>query len=205
MKLDIMGICNADLTYLYKSYNLIIKCQWPAVSQVLTIDTVHLATQNATLARLHVISVAAILGWIVMSHRLCSTRSTAQAVMCGAMVCWCMRYGHLERSHFLSFPHQRYIASSLIMGLLFVCVLCCNYIAHRTVHILIRFVRSLRIYDYYNFCIAILLLQNLVPAFCLKALWRLEQAHAFRLMSGHQPWMKLAYCVVAVNDLNNCQ
>ena len=102
--------------------------------------------QNASLAKLKVISVAAILGWIVMSHRLCSTRSTAQAVMCGAMVCWCMRYGHLERNHFLSFPHQRYIASSFIMGLLFVCVLCWKYVAHR-MHM--KFVRSLRIYVYY--------------------------------------------------------
>ena len=34
----------------------------------------------------------------VMSHRLCSTRSTAQAVMCGAIKCQCTRYGHLEET-----------------------------------------------------------------------------------------------------------
>ena len=30
--------------------------------------------------------------------------------MCGAMVCWCMRYGHLGRSPFISCHHQRYTA-----------------------------------------------------------------------------------------------
>ena len=42
--------------------------------------------------------------WCSTSGRLlrwCSTRNTAPAVMCGAMGCWCMRYGHWDTNHFL--------------------------------------------------------------------------------------------------------
>ena len=48
------------------------------------------------------ISAIQLLTDCVFSHRLFCIKSSAQAVMCGATVCWCMRYGHLGRNPFLN-------------------------------------------------------------------------------------------------------